>query len=99
MTAVLFHRLAGRELKSANAWYQVRNTGVGSRFLAAIESAVLRIERDPDSLTVERKYFRAIRVHRFPSRQIFERYGTDQVLIFAVAPTSRRPGYWSRRKS
>jgi hypothetical protein len=99
MIAVRFHRLASRELKSAYAWYRVRDVRIADRFLAAVDLAAMRIGRDPDSLPVERKHFRAVRVRRFPYRLIFERFGADQALVIAVAHTSRHPGYWRRRKS
>ncbi|MBS0261417.1 MAG: type II toxin-antitoxin system RelE/ParE family toxin [Planctomycetes bacterium] len=97
MITVRFHRLASRELKLAQAWYRARDLRVGDSFLAAVDAGAERIALDPDSFPIERALFRAIRIQGFPYRLIFERCGVDQVLVIAVAHTSRRPGYWSRR--
>ena len=98
MIAVKFHRLAAQELRDADSWYQKREAAIAGRFLNAVDAAAIRIGEDPDSLPIERRHFRAISVRRFPYRLIFERLSADQVLVVAVAHTSRRPGYWIRRK-
>lgn len=98
MIAVRFHRLATCEMRAAHAWYFQRDPRVAGRFLFAVEAAMARVVKDPDSLPVERTYFRSITVRRFPYRLIFEHLQPELVLVIAVAHTSRRPGYWSRRK-
>jgi plasmid stabilization system protein ParE len=99
MIAVVFHRLAAQELRAADSWYRKREAAVAGRFLNAVGAAAVRIGEDPDSLPIERRHFRSVRVRRFPYRLIFERYGADRALVIAVAHTSRRPGYWLRRKA
>ena len=97
MIAVTFHRLAAKELRAADSWYRQSDAAVAGRFLNAVEAAAVRIGDDPDSLPIERRHFRSIRVRRLPYRLIFERLGADRVLVIAVTHTSRRPGYWLRR--
>ena len=98
MISVHFHRLAAKELQLARAWYAARDSAVAVRFLQTIDQAVSRILADPDSHPIDRKYFRRIRVRQFPYVLIFEHLDPERVLIVAVAHTSRRPGYWRRRK-
>ncbi|MSR58224.1 MAG: type II toxin-antitoxin system RelE/ParE family toxin [Planctomycetaceae bacterium] len=99
MIRVRFHRLAARELRAAHGWYQRRDRAAAARFLIAVDSATARIRIDPDSLPFERRHCRSIRVQRYPYRLVFERLEPGFILIIAVAHTSRRPGYWSRRNS
>lgn len=101
MTALRFHRLATREMRAAHDWYRRRSAATAARFLQAIDVAVARIRRDPESLAVEfrrKGTFRTVRVQRFPYRLIFEQLGRDSVLVVALVHGSRRPGYWRRRK-
>ena|SRR5260370_14406741 len=98
MIAVRFHRLATREMRAAHAWYFQRDPAVAGRFLNAVDVALARVAKDPDSLAVEHSIYTSIRVRRFPYRLIFEHLQAELVLVIAVAHTSRRPRYWSRRK-
>lgn len=97
MTAVRFHRLAIRELRAARRWYEQRSPAAAGRFADAVDAAVLRIRRDPESLATAGGRLRWIPLRRFPYRLIFEQLEST-VLIIAVAHTSRRSGYWARRK-
>lgn len=97
MIVVRFHRLATREMRAAHAWYFQRDPQVAGRFLIAVDVALARVAKDPDSLAVERGSYRSIMVPRFPYRLIFEHLQSELVLVIAVAHTSRRPSYWSRR--
>ena len=47
---VLFHRLAGREYRSARDWYRQRSVEVVQRFMLSVDRAVSRIEADAESL-------------------------------------------------
>ena len=97
MIAVRFHRLATREFRAAHRWYQQRSHAAADRFTDAVDTAILGIRRDPESLATAVGRFRWIGVRRFPYRVIFEQLEST-VLIIAVAHTSRRTGYWARRK-
>ena len=57
-----------------------------------------RIVADPDSLPQVWGGFRRIRVRRFPYVLFFKRLDAQTVGVYAVAHTSRRPGYWRRRR-
>lgn len=94
---VSFHRLALRELRRALAWYRQRDRNVAIRFQTAVENAVDRMAADPESLPIEHRQARRIRVRRFPYRFIFESLGDDRIFVIAVAHDRRRSGYWRRR--
>ena len=98
MIELSFQRLAAGELRAAHAWYAARDPAVAARFLHNVDQSAGRIVADPDSHPIDRKHFRWVRVRRFPYVLIFEHQEPGRVLVVAVAHTSRRPGYWRRRK-
>jgi toxin ParE1/3/4 len=98
MHNVDFHRLALRELVGASAWYRERSEQARVRFRNAVFDAVERIATDPHAHVVLASPYRSVRVRRFPYVLIYEILDDKRVLIVAVAHTSRRPGYWRRRK-
>jgi toxin ParE1/3/4 len=98
MHQVIFHRLASREYREARDWYRVRSEQTSSRFRNAVAKAVNRIAADPIALPKLIGHYQYVRLHRFPYLLIIEQRQDDSVLIVAVAHTSRRPGYWRRRR-
>jgi plasmid stabilization system protein ParE len=95
---VIFHRLAAREYRSARDWYRQRSETVEQRFTLSIDRAADRIAVDADSLPVLTGTYRYIRVTKFPYVLVFRRLEADTMMVVAVAHTSRRPGYWRRRR-
>lgn len=95
---VLFHRLAAREYRSARDWYRVRSREVAQRFALAVDRAANRIATSAESLPAATGTYRYARVDRFPYVLIFRRVDERVAMVVAVAHTSRRPGYWRRRK-
>jgi len=95
---VIFHRLAAREYRSSRDWYAKRSPDVAARFRLAVDRAADRIVNDADSVGVLVGEYRYVRVSRFPYVLVFRRLDGAVVMIVAVAHTSRRPGYWRRRK-
>ena len=95
---VLFHRLAAREYRSVSDWYRERSTEAAQQFALAVNRAADRVAADAESLPVLSGTYRYCRVARFPYLLVFRRLEPDVVMIVAVAHTSRRPGYWRRRR-
>ena len=95
---VVFHRLAAREYRSARDWYAERSTEVAHRFRMSVDRAVERIAAEAESPPCLTGAYRYVRVGRFPYLLIFRLIDVHAILILAVAHTSRRPGYWRRRK-
>ena len=71
---------------------------VAERFRDAVGRAVDRIAAEGDSLPVLTGEYRWVRVRQLPYILIFHFRSDNEVMIVAVAHTSRRPGYWRRRK-
>jgi toxin ParE1/3/4 len=95
---VLFHRLAAREYRSARNWYRERSVEVAQRFVLAVDRAANRIEADAESLCQLTGAYRYARVPNFPYVLVNRRIDDGTVMVVAVAHTSRRPGYWKRRR-
>jgi toxin ParE1/3/4 len=95
---VVFHRLATREYRSARDWYRERSVEVAERFGTAVDQAVSRIVASGDALPLLTRTYRYVRVNGFPYVLIFRQDDRGAMVVVAVAHTSRRPGYWRRRK-
>jgi toxin ParE1/3/4 len=93
---VEFHRLALNDYDEACKWYSERSAETKQRFKAAVEAAVLRICDGPDLLPLFSNGYRWVRVQRFRYILVFRR-SPGEIVIVAVAHSSRRPGYWRRR--
>src|SRR5438045_7483122 len=98
MREVVFHRLASREYRAAKKWYQARSQRAYERFREAVSHAVERISAHPEMLSPLHGMYRYARVKRFPYILIFEILPDETAFVLALAHTSRRPGYWRRRK-
>lgn len=92
-----FHELALDELRHAQSWYRVKSPRAAERFFEEVNHVVERAVADPASYPVIGR-FRYIRIRRFPFILVYQVRPTNDVFVVAVAHTSRRKGYWTRRK-
>uniref|UniRef100_A0A7C2NUV1 Type II toxin-antitoxin system RelE/ParE family toxin n=1 Tax=Schlesneria paludicola TaxID=360056 RepID=A0A7C2NUV1_9PLAN len=100
--AVIFHPAAVQEFLRSRRWYAKRDLRVEQRFAEAVNDAIARAEAAPESHPVFRGQFREVRVRRFPFAIYFRlenAAGNPSIAVYAVAHTSRRAGYWVRRRS
>jgi hypothetical protein len=95
---VQFHYLAHRELSNARQWYRRQSEDSEDRFRKAVDVAVRRVEKSFDSLPAIERNYRFLKVGRYPYILICKLRNEATVGIVAVQHTSRRPGYWRRRK-
>lgn len=93
-----FHPLARDELRQALLWYRAKSTRAAQRFVNQVHQAVVRLAVDPLSYPVIRRGFHYVRVSRFPFVLVYRIRSEKDVFVVAVAHTSRRSGYWKRRK-
>jgi plasmid stabilization system protein ParE len=95
-----FDREAESELLAAADWYEAQRAGLGRRFGAAVERALLSVAERPDAHPraeqSSRAAVRRLLVAEFPYAIVFMRI-EDRVRILAVAHLHREPGYWSHR--
>jgi toxin ParE1/3/4 len=94
---VEFHAAALIEFDGAVAWYAERSQSAAERFKVAVADAAARISERPDAFPRLLGEYRWIRVRRFQYILVFRSRTEGEVVVVAVAHTSRRPGYWRRR--
>jgi plasmid stabilization system protein ParE len=95
---VVFHRLAAKEARAAEAWYAERSSGVAQRLRAAVLDAAQRIADNVGSHPVGTTRFQYVRVYRFPDRLIYCLETESMARVVAASHFRRRPGHWRRRK-
>jgi plasmid stabilization system protein ParE len=96
--ALVFHRLAAEEAQNARDWYSARSLRAAARFQSAVNAAAGRIVADPDSHALVVGSFRQVQVKGFPFALIYRCLSATDIVVVAVAHTSRRPRYWRRRE-
>jgi toxin ParE1/3/4 len=95
--SVIFHPRADREAESALYYLNKQSRRLAERFTAALREATERIEAAPDRGAPAFELFRWLRVGHFRYIIYYRQIDAESIMIYAVAHTSRRPGYWLRR--
>lgn len=98
MKSVRWAAAAEVELVEAAAWYEARQGGLGAELIVEVDVKVEILRSAPQQFPVwehHRAFNRAL-IERFPYALLF-RFTDDLVFIFALAHTSRQPGYWLNR--
>jgi plasmid stabilization system protein ParE len=84
---------AEAELLHEVEYYSSARAGTGIRFQAAIEAAIERAARHPLGGAPSPRGTRSVLVKGFPFSVVY-RADERELLVVAVAPHRRRPGYW-----
>ena len=101
MKPARYHPAARDELRAAIRYGEADRAGRGARLEAAVNRVLRRLVQFPESaprwpqLRSPFEIRRAI-VKRHPYLVVYAIL-SDQLVIIAVAHTSKRPGYWRRR--
>lgn len=98
-----YHELVDTDLEHAWTWYEVRERGLGDRFLDAIHATVVRasrwpnagrpVLRDDDDELVERK----LPANGFPDAVRY-RILDDRLIVIAVLHQHRHPDFGTDRQ-
>ena len=94
---VVFQDDADIEVEEAALWYEEQRPGLGLEYMAAVSRVILDIGENPERFPVWRQTWRRALLHRFPY-VVFFMIDEDRVVVWAVAHTKRRPGYWVARR-
>jgi plasmid stabilization system protein ParE len=94
---VSFNRLAIKDYREAREYYAARSPQAAERFVDAVDAAIRRMMRAPNSLPIVSGRYRRVRVEKFPHSLVFYERAEHDIRIVAVAHSSRRLGYWRRR--
>lgn len=88
---VRLHPAARDDIREATEWYARRNTSVASRFIAAVESAIIEISEFPQGPPRSETWsgvenIRRVRLQRFPYVIVFE-VRSGEIVIWCVSHT------------
>ena len=96
MSRARFIAEARLEFLAEVIYYSEAETGLGTRFAAAVEEATARALAFPQAGSPGRCNTRRVLVNGFPFAVIY-RPEPDGIVIFAVTHHARRPYYWQSR--
>ena len=96
MNRVRFVEPVRLEVLAEVAYYSRIETGLGTRFLEAVEDATSRALAYPLAGTTAQNRTRRVFLRDFPFALIY-RSDEHGITIYALAHHARRPGYWRSR--
>lgn len=85
------------EVEEAALWYEEERPGLGLEYIAAVSRVILDIGENPERFPVWKVPWRRALLRRFPYVVLYE-LEDDRVVVWAVAHSKRRPGYWVARR-
>jgi|GEM_PF-277463 len=93
---MLIANAAEKEYAESLKWYADRSRRAAVGFEAEFENALKAIAAHPERYPLCDDRHRFFLLKRYPFQIIYRSISGHQLLIVAVAHTSRRPGYWRR---
>ncbi len=79
-------------------WYNQKQSGLGTRFFKAVKEQIVRIKKNPDSVSIRYEDIRCAKVKGFPYLVHFKIFhDTNTIKVIAVFSTHRSPGIWEER--
>ena len=89
-------REATAEAARAVEHYRGVSEALAHRFIHAFDEAIEHIVALPDARPLVAFGARRCKIERFPYVIVYRKEG-DDIIVYAVAHQSRRPGYWRDR--
>lgn len=96
MTNVIVSLAAEIDYTDSLNWYAARSVDIANDFDAEFDRALSKIANAPECFPLCDARHRYFLLRRFPFRIIY-RIIHDDVVVIAVAHTSRSPNYWADR--
>ncbi len=84
------------ELLHEVSYYEGKRVGTGKRFREAVSASFTLIVRHPGAGAPAPANTRKTKVKGFPFTIVY-REEQEQIVVFAIAPDRRQPGYWLPR--
>lgn len=97
MIPIRFHAAARSELADEVLYYAEIDRRLGARLLEAVQRAISLAAEFPDIGTPYLFRTRRVFPKRFPFSVVYV-HRRNEILVIAVAPFSRKPGYWRSRR-
>lgn len=86
-------KIAWQEFLEAKEFYEIEQSGLGTRFEKEIEYSFSRIKQFPSAWPTESKEIRRYLIHKFPYKILYS-VQKDIIIILAFAHLHRKPNYW-----
>lgn len=87
---------ARAEFLHETRYYEATRAGTGRRFRESIAVTFDRIARQPQTGAPDEASCRRLRVKGFPFSVVY-REEADEIVVYAIRPDARKPGYWRSR--
>ncbi|HVZ43203.1 MAG TPA: type II toxin-antitoxin system RelE/ParE family toxin [Ramlibacter sp.] len=87
---------ARAELLHEVRYFETVRVGRGAKFRVAVDEVFARIVHSPKSGRPDEGDCRRLRVKGFPFSVVYREHA-QEIVVFAIRPDARRPGYWVRR--
>lgn len=101
MTPARYHPAARDELRAAIRYGEAERTGRGALLEAAVSHVLRRIRRLPKSAPRWPRLRAAVEIRKAVVRRhpylVVYAVMPEQIVVLAVAHTSKQPGYWRER--
>ena len=81
-SVVVLRREAEVELAEATEWYEALSNGLGAQFVLAVDAALARIARDPETYPFVYRDIRRVLLRRFPYA-LYYVVESDRVTVIA----------------
>lgn len=95
---VRFHGEALAEFAAEAVYYESKSKGLGERFTSEVEAAAGIAGEFPEMGAPFKYRTRRVFPKKFPFSIIY-RILSEEIVVLAVAPDARKPGYWRSRKN
>jgi plasmid stabilization system protein ParE len=87
---------ARSELIRESSYYEARRHGTGIRFIRAVNDSFALIRSFPQGGASAAAGVRRTKVKGFPFTVVYREFN-EEIVVFAIAPDRRQPGYWLPR--
>ena len=95
--SVVIKPLAESDIRDAVLWYEQQRSGLGEKFMEAIEEKLKLIEENPDLFEIKYKGTHQAFLNRFPFAVHYIK-DDERIIVVGVLHTSRDPQIWKSRK-
>ena len=87
---------ANAEFHEHSTYYDAQADGLGDKYIAYVEDAIRAVREYPEigasvSRNVRKRVLRAFK------QNLFYINAPEEIIVVALAPHKRRPGYWRKR--
>ena len=87
---------ARSELLHETKYYETTRRGSGRKFRLAVDEAFDRIKFNPNAGRPDEENCRRMRIKGYPFSAVY-REEEVEIIVYAIRPDAREPGYWMPR--